>query len=100
MGMMPETTIRILKLSGHTCSGTKEMLTPEKCWYQKGSGTRKVMLIAYRDHSGVNRSPFRASQMVRGTPECSRIYAFDSQQRSYFTCADSKAKMGPIQKAT
>jgi hypothetical protein len=46
------------------------------------------------------RSPVRASQVVRGMPECSRIYAFDSQQRSCFTCADSKAKMGLIQKAT
>ena len=27
------------------------------------------------------------------------IYAFNSQQRSYFTCVDFKAKMGPIQKA-
>jgi hypothetical protein len=33
-------------------------------------------------------------------PECSRIYAFDSQQGSYFACADFKAKMGPTQKAT
>jgi hypothetical protein len=49
---------------------------------------------------GVNRSPFRASQVVRGMPECSRIYTFDSQQRSYFTCADSKAKMGLMQKPT
>jgi hypothetical protein len=27
----------------------------------------------------VNKNPFRASQVVRGMPECSRIYAFDSQ---------------------
>ena len=51
-----------------------------------------LMLTPYKGHSGVNKSPFWASQVVRGMPECSHIYAFDSQQRS------SKPKIGPIQK--
>ena len=58
-----------------------------------------LMLTACRGHWGIHKSPFWASQVVRGMPECSRIYAFDSQQRSYFACASLKAKMGPIQKA-
>jgi hypothetical protein len=33
-------------------------------------------------------------------PSVPEIYAFDSQQRSYFTYVDFKAKMGPIQRTT
>jgi hypothetical protein len=36
-----------------------------------------LMLTACRGRSGVKRSPFRASQVVRGMPECSRIYTFN-----------------------
>ena len=68
-----------------------------------------LILTACRGHSGVYvrstntyKSPFRASQVVRASTCLSApcIYAFNSQQRSYFTCADSKAKMGPIQNPT
>jgi hypothetical protein len=71
--------------------------------------TLMLMLAACRGHSGVN--------WFKGMPECSIVrtswlpaqldgsyrrthcsYAFDSQQRSYFAYADSKAKMGPMYK--
>jgi hypothetical protein len=51
------------------------------------------MFTACMGCSGMNKSPFRTSQMIRSMPECSCILAFDSQQRGYFVCADFKAKM-------
>jgi len=35
-----------------------------------------LILTACRGHSGVNKSPFRASHAVRGMPECSQHLRF------------------------
>jgi hypothetical protein len=51
-----------------------------------------LMLTLCWGHSRVNKNPFQVSRVVRGLPEYSRVYAFDSQRRS------SKAKIDPIQK--
>ena len=43
-----------------------------------------LTLTVYWGHLGVNNNPFRASQVVRGKPECSRVYAFNNS--SLRTC--------------
>jgi hypothetical protein len=54
-------------------------------------------LAVLRLPNGFQRRLERWSEVCLSAPG---IYTFDSQQRSNFACADSKAKMGPIPKAT